>query len=169
MASDDELLVLRLDDPRGLPRPEDASGRRHYAGAIRERLGQTLPEGMAVHEVELLRPGVSFQPVSAVYRFRLAFWPDSGRSQRLEERIEELEQHDALPIERSTPGRRRVRRIDLRPFLRSAELTTGHLAVCCNVTMAGSMRLEEVMQLFELDMEDLTGPVQRTDVQWALS
>ena len=169
VGSADELLVVRLDDARGLPAPEEVAGRRHYAATVREGLRQVLPEAIEVREVELMRPGVSFQPVSAVYRFRLAFSADSGRGRRLKERIEERWRRPTLPIERSAPGKRRVRRIDLKAFLESAELTGDRLAICCNITMAGSIRVDEMMQLLELNTEDLAGPIQRTDVQWNLS
>jgi len=169
VASADELLLVRLDDARGLPGPEDASGRRHYAVMVREALQEVLPEGIEVQGVELMRPGASFQAVSAVYRFPLGFPAASERGQRLEQRIDELGRCTTLPIERSAPGKRRVRQIDLRAFLESAELTGDRLAVCCNITMAGSMRVDEMMQVFELNTEDLAGPIRRTDVQWNLS
>jgi hypothetical protein len=64
------------------------------------------------------------------------------------------------------PGRRRVRRIDVRPFLRSVRLEAAGLAVQCRTGPAGSIRIDEIMEVFGLEVEDLAGPVRRTYIAW---
>lgn len=158
--SEDELLVIRLFKERGI---EDA------ALLIRQAMDNELPNGFEVHGVELMASAVSFHPCSASYVFPLAAEGALVAGGRLKERIEAVVASDTQVMERRVPGHRKTRRVDVRPFVKSVEFEGDNLTIVCNITTAGTARVDELMQLFELRMEDLAGPIRRTQVQWDLA
>jgi hypothetical protein len=56
--------------------------------------------------------------------------------------------------------------LDVRPFLESIELDGNNIIIKCEITSAGSIRVDEILELLEIDIEKLTAPVKRTNVQW---
>ena len=52
------------------------------------------------------------------------------------------------------------------PFLKSIKLDNRNIAVECKISSAGSIRVDEILKLLELDVEKLEAPVRRTNVQW---
>jgi hypothetical protein len=59
-----------------------------------------------------------------------------------------------------------VKNIDVRGFLESIELDPDGIIVRCKITPTGSIRVEEILNLLELDDEKLALPVRRASVQW---
>ena len=65
------------------------------------------------------------------------------------------------------PGRaKRPDRSMSGPFCSSVRLEDGTLIVQHRTGEGGSIRVEEILQLFGLGMQDLAGPVRRTNVVW---
>jgi ribosomal protein S28E/S33 len=85
---------------------------------------------------------------------------------RLGQRVQAILAADELPVERKLPGDRKVRRIDVRPFLESIQTGREEVRVTCRVTAAGTVRIEEVLQLLELQREDMAAPIRRAAVEW---
>ena len=56
--------------------------------------------------------------------------------------------------------------MDVRPFLASIEMTSQGIIVECRISPAGSIRVEEVLSLLELDQNMLAGPIRRISVRW---
>lgn len=158
--SEDELLVVRLFKDPGM---EDA------APLFRQAMDNELPNGFEVHGVELMASAVSFHPRSASYVFALAAEGAFMAGGRLCERIEAVLASHTQMMERKVPGRRKTRCVDIRPFVQSVKFERDNLTIVCNITAAGAARVEELMQLFELRMDDLAGPIRRTHVQWDLA
>jgi radical SAM-linked protein len=162
MASDDEVLLLRLSvEPAG---PGGFPGRSYEAQTQRALQG-TLPAGIEVVGVETIEAGASPRPhlVDTVFVLRLDRAADFA--DRLDRKIQAILVSEQLVVERRLPDRK-ARRIDVRPFLESIQRTGGRVTVRCRVTAAGAVRLEEIMQLLELDKEDLAAPARRTAVEW---
>lgn len=159
--SDDELLVARLTTD-GVP-PGD---RPAWEAATEQTLGRRLPEGITVLAVTLAASNAAFHPQSAEYLLPLRATEDADRLDRLRDRIESIMATDTCLVERNIPGRPRTRPLDVRPFLGEIRLEGGNLVVRHKICPAGSIRLEEIMQLFGLRTQDLAGPVQRTHVTW---
>jgi len=155
--SDDELLVVRLSDE-----PDDVEG---YGARVRQTLQEVLPAGIDVVGVELVGSG-SFHARSADYLFCLRADRAADLSGRLRQRAEVILASESWIVERKLPGDRKVRRIDVRPLLESIQPVEHGVMVRCNVTAAGSIRIEEILRLLELETEDLAVPVRRTAVEW---
>jgi hypothetical protein len=60
----------------------------------------------------------------------------------------------------------RLRSVDVRPFLKSIESDDRTIIVECKISSAGSIRIDEILKLLELDVEKLVAPIRRTSVQW---
>ncbi len=166
VASDDELLVLRLFDARGLPAEDGPDGARQaWEDRTKAALSEALPEGLVVHSVALMQSSVSFRPESARYVFDL----DRADLEALRERIRDLLARESVVVERVVPERRAGRRVDIRPFLKTMELHEMRAVVECGVSDAGSVRVDELMPLLELAPQDLSGPVRRTGIAWTIT
>ncbi len=161
VASDDELLVLRLSDERGLP---DAAG-ASWPDRMGRSLSETLPREIELKSVEVRRTNAAFVAEVVDYAFPLRaeatgevprVWPD---------RIAALLSRRSIVIERQPP-RRPARRIDVRGFLQSIRMEAGCIVASCAVTAGGSIRVDEIMQLLELSVFDLAGPIRRGNVTW---
>jgi len=50
--------------------------------------------------------------------------------------------------------------------LKSIRISEGAVIVECKVSSAGSIRVDEILKLLELDAEKLAGPIRRTAVEW---
>lgn len=168
--SDDELLVLRLFDADGIAVEDGPDGaRRLWQARMKEALNEVLPSGIVVHSVAAMRSRTSFQPESARYVFDLDCADGREGVEALRERIDQVMARDRLVVERVAPDRREGRRVDVRPFLRAIELRETRAMVECAVSGAGSVRVDELMALLELEPRDLNGPVRRRDVTWKLT
>ncbi len=56
--------------------------------------------------------------------------------------------------------------VDVRPFLKSIQLNDGNIVVECKISLAGSIRIDEILKLLQLDAENLAAPIRRTSIQW---
>ncbi len=160
--TDDDLLCLRVHCDEGLV-AHDPNGPRaaDCAARIKARLSEQLPGGCELISVSLATPDRSFQPSLATYTLPLQ---QKYLNDRLTARIERLLASDSLFVNRDT--RHRVKNIDVRPFLESVELDDKGIVVECIITSAGSIRVDEILNLLELDAEKLAGPVRRTNIKW---
>ncbi len=167
VASDDELLVVRLFDPNGIPvEGSPADARQLWQDRMKDALSDALPDGFVVHSVVTMKSNASVHPESARYVFDID--GANGRTDfgALRDRITEIMACESLVIERVAPSRREGRRVDIRPFLKAIELRETRAIVECSISDAGSVRVDELMPLLELTPEDLRGPVRRRDVTW---
>jgi len=158
--SDDELLVARLTSD-GI----SAEDRPAWEAATRQALNGQLPAGITVCAVTLVASNAAFPPQSADYILPLRAM-EAGRIDALREKIAEVMASETCLVERSVPESPRTRQIDVRPFLADMRLEGTNLIVRHKISPAGSIRLEEILQLFGLQTQDLAGPVRRTKVTW---
>ena len=124
-----------------------------------------LPEGLELVSVRVARPGASYQPRSATYL--LALGPEY-LNDKLKATIGRVLASESLDVQRKTGAARslRVKNINVRPFLTSIETDEQGIIVECCISSAGSILVDEILGLLELDESMLAGPVRRTAVQW---
>jgi hypothetical protein len=139
---------------------------------IMASLSEQLPAGCELISVSLAKPKTSFQPCLATYvlPIRQEYVDD-----KLKASVERLLASDNLNLQRQIEARNSIRlggrnlkfkNLDVRPFLKSIELDDKGIVVQCIITPAGSIRVDEILDLLELDAEKLAGPIRRTNVQW---
>jgi len=130
---------------------------------FKARLSEQLPEDCKLLSVRAAGAKTSFQPISAVYVFEVR---QEYLTEMLNMRIKRLLTSEILILERIDAKKSRLKNVDVRPFLKAIELDDKVITVECKISLAGSIRVEEILRLLELDAEKLAAPVRRTRVQW---
>ncbi|MFC1637014.1 DUF2344 domain-containing protein, partial [Planctomycetota bacterium] len=151
-------LCLRIEreSPRAVGESDESR--------IKAELATHLPEGCALLSVNIGPAGTSFQPRSATYVL-------PARKEYLGETVkktaERLLGSESLLVRRRTDAKGlRVKNVDVRDFLKSIKLSNQGIIVECHISPAGSIRVDEILGLLELDEGKLAGPIRRTNVQW---
>jgi radical SAM-linked protein len=162
VAAEEEMLVVKLCAERQGAPVED---RAEQEKAWRQALAEQLPEGIEVLAVDCAAHG-SFQPQSAEYVLPLGVDDEADRAKRVRERIAEVMEKEHCTVERLAAPGGVSRSIDVRPFLQAIRLEGGTLIVQHRTGGAGSIRIEEILRLFGLSPQDLTGPIRRANVVW---
>ncbi len=159
--SDDELLCLRVavdPDELRITNPESR---------IKDELSAQLPEGCELLSVSVSRAGRSFQPSSATYMLAVKA---EYLNDKLKATIERLLASENINIQRRTGAEHsKIKNLDVRVFLKSIKLDDRGIIVEYNISSAGSIRIDEILRLLELDEGKLASPVRRTNVQWQVN
>ena len=163
--SDDELLCLRIAFKPDEPRAAGSESR------IKTELSAQLPEGCELVSVNIAQAGRSFQPCSAAYVFTIL---PEHLNKSLRARIGHLLASETLNVQRQKDKKNskfktqnsKLKNVDVRNFLKSIKLDDRSIIVECNISSAGSIRVEEILRLLELDEGKLASPIRRTNVQW---
>ena len=164
MESDDELLYLRLDKSIREQEHKSTGSADDLCSIIKDNLSAKLPEGCELISVNIALAGRSFQPSSATYLFTVK---PEYLNEDLKVRIEQLLASESLKIHRQTDKKSpKVKNVDVRVFLESIKMDGRSIIVQCNISSAGSIRIEEILRLLELDEGKLALPIRRTKVQW---
>ena len=159
--SDDELFCLRVAvDP-------DELRVKSYESRIKDELSAQLPEGCELLSVSVARAGRSFQPSSATYVLAVKA---EYLNDELKATITDLLESENLNIQRRTGAEHsKIKNLDVRVFLKSIKLEGRSIMVECNISSAGSIRVDEILRLLELDEGKFESHVRRTNVQWQVN
>ena len=162
--SDDDLLCLRIEDG-GLSM--NNSGLSNF----KAELSSQLPRGCEVLEVDVAKNSKAPCPCLATYVFPVCQSRPAALREKLAGRIECLLTSKSLFVNRGSysakiGSRSRVKNVDVRPFLKSIKLDSKGVTVECKISSAGSIRVDEILKLLELDVEQLAQPIRRSSVQY---
>lgn len=161
VASDDDLLCLRVN--RDLKESQIAD----YDSRIKDRLSGQLPKDCVLLSVEAVGANVSYQPDSATYVFSL---PPESINERLKAVIERLLASESLNLHRRVDAKySKFKNVDVRPFLKSIEIVDKEIVVECKISSAGTVRVDEILKLLEIEPEKLTTPIRRKNVKWKVN
>ncbi len=167
VASDDEILCLRI-------RKSTSQHQDCVSMQVHNSISAQLPQGLELLSVSVVNASTSFQPCAATYVLVVR---QEYVNEELKAAIKRLLASESLCIQRriikkksrNAPRRPTVKNIDVRGFLESIALDPDGIIVECKITPAGSIRIEEIFRLLELDVEKLALPVRRTSVRWKCS
>ena len=174
--SDDELLCFRI--LKSTRAQEHKNTRDAYDlctddlySFVEAELSAQLPGGCELLSVSTAGTVRSFQPCSATYL--LVVRPEY-LNEGLRTRIERLLARESLNVQRQIDKKNsklktknsKLKNVDIRGFLKSIKLDDQGIIVECNISSAGSIRIEEILRLLELDEDKLALPIRRTNVQW---
>ncbi len=158
VASDDELLCLRVH------KSTSAQEHKCISTQVHKSISAQVPEGCELLSVNVVRADTSFQPCSATYVLAVR---KEYLNEKLKMTIEQLLASESISVQRQIDKRNsRIKNIDVRGFLESIELDRDGIIVECKISSAGSIRVDEILKLLELDVEKLASPIRRTNVQW---
>ncbi|MHC4461215.1 MAG: TIGR03936 family radical SAM-associated protein [Planctomycetota bacterium] len=163
--SDDDLLCLRVN------RDLNETAMADYESRIKARLSGQLPVGCELLSVSVAGANTSFRPSGATYV--LMVQPEY-LNENLKAAIKRVLASESLNLQRridikdsrprtQDPG---LKTVDVRAFLKSIDLDGRSIIIECKISSAGTIRVEEILRLLELDVEKLAAPIRRTNVQW---
>jgi radical SAM-linked protein len=154
---DDDLLCLRTEIDTGAQEND-------LCTLVKTRLSEQLPDGFELLTVRTAKAKASIQPCQAEYLLAVR---EEYLDEKLKSRIKCLLASENLNLQRRMgPENSKFKNVDVRPFLKSIELDDTGITVECKISLAGSIRLDEILELLELDYGMLSAPIRRTRVQW---
>ena len=135
---------------------------------ITERISTELPCGCEIIDIDITAPGKTFfQPISAEYVFTLTDFADVEKTKdAIEQLRRSIEGENPVTVERWAGKNKTRRRIDISPYIDSIECRGLVIVVRCNITQAGSVRVDEILELLQINTSMIAGPVERRAVQW---
>jgi hypothetical protein len=158
---DDDLLCLQIEKSTGAQEHKNTGD---LCTSVKTRLSEQLPEGFELLTVRTAKAKSSIQPCLAVY---LLVVREEYLNEELKSRIKRLLASENLNLQRRMgPENSKFKNVNVRPFLKSIELDDAGIAVECKISLAGSIRVDEILELLELDYGMLSAPIRRTRVQW---
>jgi len=160
--SDDDLLCLRCSM---------LGSRSDFCDLVKDELSRQLPEGCELLSVSVMGANTSFQPSEATYVLTVR---PGYLNENLNATIKRLLASGSLNLRRpidikdSRPRTQdqRLKSVDVRGFLKSIGLNGRSITVECNISSSGSIRVDEILKLLELDVEKLAAPIRRTNIKW---
>lgn len=151
--SDEELLCLEM---AGCVSSFDVD-------SFRVAFCSVLPEGCDLGEVNAVNKTRPPQPCRATYVFTVK---EKYCGCALKARIERLLASEKLVLERRADARGNVRTLNVRDFLKTIEMADTKITVKCKTGPGGSIRVDEILRLLELDVEKLAAPIRREAIEW---
>jgi len=156
--ADDELLALAVNRAPG------GASADELAAETAAGLGAEMPEGCRILGARPAATGRIPIPASAVYTFVVR---PEYHNRHLGRRIEELLASPTLVLHRKKHGRgSSTKTIDVRELIKSLELLDDCVRVEARISQAGSIRVEEMLELLGLSRQMLARPIRRTCVRW---
>jgi hypothetical protein len=135
-----------------------------FCTCIQANLSEQLPQGFELISVNFAEARTPYQPRSVNYVFSVR---PEFLDEQLKDRINDLMASENLFIRRTVDERKsNFKDMDVRDFLGSIEIEGANIVVECEVSAAGSIRVQEVLELLELDETMLASPTRRTKVKW---
>jgi radical SAM-linked protein len=154
---DDDLLCLRIS-------AQECKSISDLCASVKDRLSERLPDGLELLTARSAKTKASIQPCLAVYVLTVR---EEYMNEKLKGRIGRLLASENLNLQRRMgPEGSRFKNVDVRPFLKSIELDKTGITVECKIVEAGSIRIDEILELLELDYGMLSAPIRRSRVQW---
>lgn len=153
--SDEELLCVLIPNDH----PDSVSD-------CRDKIASQLPYDCEIISAVFAKQKLTFQPESVLYEFPLT---DLERNDKIKADVTALRRNLAagpVIIHRRFPDREPSRSIDVADYIDSVECLKNALVVKCRITPAGTVRVDEIMQLLRIDASQLSAPVKRKSVQW---
>jgi len=180
--TDDDLLCFRIDQSTSAQSNKSISD---FCTSMKMKLSEQLPEDFELVSVEVTKARTAPQPQAATYVLAVQ---QEYVNEKLKARIERVLASESLIVQRNIYGKdtrpktqdtrpktqdrgqksedKRQKSVDVRGFLESIELDERSIVVECKISSSGTIRVEEILELLELDVGKLAGPIRRTRVQW---
>ena len=156
---DDDILCIGVET--------DSQDTNDLCTLVTTKLSEQLPDGINVLTVKAVKGKTSIHPCRATYLIAVR---EEYLNDELKNRIESLPASVKLNVQRQTGSENlRTKTIDVRPFVESIKLNKTDIEFECKISPAGSIRVDEILSLLELDVNKLRGPIRRTKVQWQVS
>lgn len=152
--SDDDILVLQIE----LPGPDSID-----PDTLKSNLAKQLPQGCEILDVTISDSKTPIQPTAATYELPIR---NRHVTDELKSSIDNALQSQTLYVTRRTKKPGRTREIDIRKFINAIDLCKNNITIECNITPAGTVRPDEILNLLNLDYDKLSAPISRKNIKW---
>ncbi|MFQ5413371.1 MAG: TIGR03936 family radical SAM-associated protein [Phycisphaerae bacterium] len=130
--------------------------------AARRRLQAQMPAGIALHAARRLAGGERLEPDMVTYHLEL----DGPPRDEVRGRVRTVLESDVLNVDRTDPKSRRVRTINVRPYIADMRVDDDGVVFVLHVTDRGTARPAEIAQLLGCDPDSINHRIRRMEVRW---
>ncbi len=165
-------LSLPLPRSVGLACAEDMLCAELIAGgdsveSIKRKMQEQIPEGIEVSDVKLVSGRVKPQAIKAAYGFTFGCAGEALKS-KVDEVKGKIASGKKLLVMRTGGKRKMPMQIDVRSYIDSVDYDGQELCVWCNITGGGTVRVEELVEILQIDKPMLAQPITRKQVVYSV-
>lgn len=153
--SDDEMLCAQVSDE--IQRDDSA---------IFELISSQLPAGCTVSKVHLKEGKFKLQAAGACYRFMLQISSINDKLLSNIDRVADFCKEIKPLIVRRQSGKKKAKDVDVSRYLERIRIENESVYFDVLITPEGSVRVDEMLEILELETADLAEPVKRVSVKW---
>ena len=146
---DEDILSVRVK----------ASG--FNANDFKTRLSIQMPAGCEI--LDVIQSATAYKPVGAIYVLEVA---KDFFDENLKNRIKGMLAKNSIILLRQIDEKGKTRKLDVRPYISSINVKDTRIEVECIISQTGSIRVDEILKLLELDITKLAAPVRRIKINW---
>lgn len=128
---------------------------------LKKDITKQLPEECEILEIKLTTEKTSFVPKAVTYLLPVK---TKYLDDQLKNRAKEIMKKDTIVLQRT--AKLKPRNVEVRKYLESIDFKNQNVIVNCNIKTTGAIRVDEILNLLELDHEKLNAPIARQSVQW---
>jgi radical SAM-linked protein len=128
-------------------------------------ISRNLPDGCVLLDVAILSGKTRLHATGAAYFIPIQ--PFEKLRTTADNLLSRLAAAEQIIVERRVDERGNTRMADVSKYIKSIYIKDDGVLVRCEISSAGSIRVDEIMSLLQIDASMLTGPVRRMSVQWA--
>jgi radical SAM-linked protein len=157
--SDGDYFCLRIEENK-----DDFDPQRFAT----EMSAQML-EGFKLNSINVSLSKKIPAPISAEYFLPLkkTLLDDNIRIKSLERAISDVLASDKLIVNRGAEEKsRRIKPVDIRSFIDDIKLGEKGVTIRCKISYGGAVRVDEIMNILSVTIDDLAGSVQRKSIEW---
>ena len=150
---DEDVLSVKIQTEKSQFDTED----------FQARLSTQLPQGCEILSVNVAQTGDAIRPTGATYVLEVQ---QDYLDENLSKRIEGILTRDTISLQRRIDEKGQIRNVEVRSYLGAISVRDNRIAIECNISPAGSIRVDEILELLEMDVTKLASPVRRTNIRW---
>jgi hypothetical protein len=133
---------------------------------VQDTIQQQLPSGCDVHRMQCLPGKRSFLPSNVRYQFQLKTFMDKKLLEHLKHCYNQIQSGESVEIKRYRPKKKRYNIFDISAYVRSLDYREDRIEVECTIDPSGTVRIDELMQWLNIEIQHLQKPVSRMDINW---
>ena len=135
--------------------------------SIKRKIQEHLPDGIEITNVRLMAGRVRPQALKVAYGFRFAC-ADASLKKKVEEVKSKIASCEELLVTRTGGKHKMARQINVLPFIESVDYEGDEVCVWCNISGGGTVRVEELVEILQIDKPMLAQPIIRKEVVYSV-
>lgn len=145
----------------------DASDEKADVEVLKTAIAEQLPDGCTIEKLDMADGKVSYKPVSAEFEITAA---GIGKDADLKDNVSKLDRSckaaEQIIVERYSAKKRTNRKVNVGEYIESIQLKDDSLLAKIKITQAGSVRVNEIIELAGINQEKVIPQVTRKNVRF---